>query len=138
MVARSASRALGGKGNVALWLESEMGWHASQHVSLATPTLFTLPPCLLSLARSERHYNPCEPNFLQVLNIANILIVSSSAAKSWRLFLAGQQPTSCLCAINLFLFFEHPVPFGWISSLINFRHTPFRDEVRRRRFELFY
>lgn len=40
-VACSALGALGEKGNVALCLESEMGLHASQHVSSHPSTLFT-------------------------------------------------------------------------------------------------
>lgn len=98
-VACPASGALGGKGNVALCLESEMVLHASQHVSSPpthTPTNPSHSPAVLP-PTGERHPSLCELNFLLVLSRTDILIEGSSSGKV--LFLAAWPPTSCLCVL---------------------------------------
>lgn len=128
VVARSASRALGGKGNVALCLESETGRHASQHVS-SHPYPFCPPPPLplacfpwptLDVITTHVNQTKLPPDPQQSQHIDSKQLCGQFLASVF-----SRTPAHILfmCAINLFLFFEHPVPFGW-TSLINFKTHP--------------
>lgn len=130
-VARSASGALGGKWNVALCLESQMGLHASQHVSAPSPN--TLPPkhpTLSSpLALPEHRRSLCELIFLPVFSRRSTLIDGSSSGKALLLFLAQWWPGSC--------FFAHPVGCGWKYSLISSKSHPIQSCHKKVHSELF-
>lgn len=123
-VACSALGALGGKGNVALCLESEMGLHASQHVSS-----HRYPFCPVPLPLPASHLTLLPPFPWPSFNIIRAhvnqtsswsseepaLIVSSSTAKSLLPFLAGLQPTSCLCVLFIFFFVPRASCSMWVE-----------------------
>lgn len=130
-VTRSAPGALGGKWNVALCLESQMGLHASQHVSAPSPS--TLPPTHPTLSSPpvlpEHRDSLCEIIFHPVFSRRSTLIDSSSSGEALLLFLAQWRPVSC--------FFAHPVGCGWKYSLISSKSHPIQSCHKKVHSDLF-
>lgn len=129
---RSASGVLGGKWNVAPCLESQMGLHASQHVSAPSPNALppTHPTLSSPLALPEHHGSLCESIFRPVFSRSSTLIDGSSSRKALLLFLAQWQPVSC--------FFAHPVVCGWKYSLISSKSHPIQSCHKKRTFWAFF
>lgn len=110
-----------------VWNLRRVGMPAS--TSLATPTPFAPPPpppaCFpwptLDVITTHVNQTKLPPDPQQSRHIDSKQLCGQILAS---VFSRTAAHILFVCAINLFLFFEHPVPFGWTSSLINFNTHP--------------